>query len=502
MKIKFKRKTKPQVDSSRVAIERMQRYNPLRNLGPDTLRAAHEEFNAGRLRPAAKLWDAIERTDDIIKVASDKRRKAVSRHGFDIVQTDDSTEAKRHAEALQFFYDQLTATRADDRNLRGGLPMLIRHMMDAVGKRYAVHEIIWKPVEGGLTAELVFVPLWYFENTTGELRLLSGQTSTTGDALEPAEWLVNSGDGVMEACASAYMFKHLPLQDWLLYSEKFGMPVPVGKSPDQPGSEGWESMEDAVAALGACDGVVISSNGDIDFPKPGSVQNLPYKDLIERMDRALAALWRGADLGTMSAKDNTGASLQGDETDLLEDDDAANITDVLNEQLDRWVILYATGSQTPKAWVKIKSGVREDVEADLKIDETLDTLGYASPIDKLQRRYNRQDLETKSREPGAGGRELANEKLSDDPTAALKKNSRTVIAQATAEDLQPLAASLADLLDNTSDDDLADALQDWRENELVDLTGQLLADPSAATAWEDSLTAAALNGFFAQGEQP
>ena len=494
MKFKrVKRKTKPQVDSSRVAIERMQRFNPLRNLGPDSLRSAHEEFAAGRLRPAAKLWDAIERTDDIIKVVSDKRRKAVSRHGYEIIQDDDSPESKRHAEALQFFYDQLIATRADDRNIRGGLPLAIRHMMDAVGKRYAVHEIIWRPIEGGLTAELVFVPLWYFENTTGELRLLNGITATDGEELAPGEWLVNSGDGVMEACAAAYMFKHLPLQDWLLYSEKYGMPIPIGKSPDQPGSEGWEAMEDAVGALGACDGAVISSNGEIEFPTAGNAANLPYPALIERMDRALASLWRGADLGTMSA-DNQGASLQGGETDLLEDDDAANITDVLNEQIDRFVVLYACGSQTPKAWVKIKGGVREDVDQDLKTDKTLAEIGFASPLEQLQKRYNRPDLEAAA--PVVPPVDAANEKMADDPTAELKKNARGAIAQSIEMDYRPVAARIADILDTASDADLESELTRFRDEEFPTMIEALLDEPAAAEAYEGALTASLFNGYL------
>jgi len=139
---KFRRKTVSQLDSSRIAIERMQRFNPLRHLSPDYLRSAHEEFNAGRLRTAAKLWDAIERTDDICQVVASKRKKAVSRHGYEIIQDDDSPEAKRHAEALEFFYDKLVATKADDRNVRGGLPLLVRQMMDAEGKRYSNHEIV------------------------------------------------------------------------------------------------------------------------------------------------------------------------------------------------------------------------------------------------------------------------------------------------------------------------------------------------------------------------
>lgn len=491
---RFRKKTASEVDFKRVAIERMQRFNPLRNVSPDYLRSAHEEFNAGRLKTAARLWDAVERTDDVCQVSASKRKKAVSRHGYEIVEVDDSAEAKRHAEVLRFFYDNVIASRADDRNVRGGLPLAVRNMMDAVGKRYAVHEIVWKPIDGGLTAELIFVPLWYFENTTGELRLLDGLSDLHGTPLDPGEWMIHSGEGIMEAVAASYMFKHLPLQDWLFYSEKFGMPIPKGKSPDQPDSDGWRAMEDAVAALGAADGVVISSNGEIEAVDLGSAQNLPYPPLIERMDRAIASLWRGADLGTISKGDGTGASLQEEETQLLEDDDAGNITDVLNEQLDRYIIQYATGSNTPKAWVKIKGGVRDDVKQDLEIDKGLHEMGYESPVEDLQRRYNRSELEARTN-PQPAKTELANEAAEPSATAELKKNARNVIAESVAQDLRPVAASLADLIDNTPDDQLQAALKAWRSDTLPQLAAQVIDNPSAADAYADTLAANLINGY-------
>ena len=42
-------------------------------------------------------------------------------------------------------YNHLTTTTALEENETGGLGLLIRQMMDAVGKRYAVHEIVWQP---------------------------------------------------------------------------------------------------------------------------------------------------------------------------------------------------------------------------------------------------------------------------------------------------------------------------------------------------------------------
>jgi len=494
-----KKKTQSEVaGTSIVSSDRMQRFNPLRNLNPTYLRQMHEEFAAGRIKSAARMWDAIERTDDVLQVVASKRKKAVSRHGYEIVQDDDSPAAQRHAEVLQFFYDQLIATRADDRNVRGGFPLFIRQMMDAVGKKYAVHEMVMKPVDGGLTAELVFCPLWYFENATGELRLLKNLGELNGSELIPGGWVIHSGDGVMEACATAYMFKHLPLQDWLLYSEKFGLPIPKGKSTGSPGSPEWNAMEDAVAALGACEGVVISQGSEIESLEMGNAANLPYQPLVERMDRALASIWRGADLSTISKGDGTGASLQGGETDLLEDDDADSITDTLNEQVDRFVILYTTGDTTPKAWVKIKSGLREDIQGDLAVDKTLSEIGWGQPAEDLEKRYGRTGLVAK---PAAQAfSPLANEALATrhptpDTEDALLKNARLTIAQAISNDLMPVADRLAQILDETPDEQLFQALEKFRDTELPELAKKALAGTAGAEALAETMTAALFNGI-------
>jgi len=500
MKKIFSRKTKPTVGSTRVALDQMFRFNPLRTLSPDTLRVSHDEFDAGSLRSAARLWDKIEDTDDVLKVVAAKRKKAVSRHGYEIEELDDSPEAKQHAETLEFFYDNLATSRVDDRNVRGGFNMLIRQMMDAVGKKYAVHELVWKPVDGKLTAEFWFVPLWFFENRTGILRYLPAGNTRDGNDLEPGEWMITSGDGVMRAAAVAYMLKHLPLQDWLIYSENFGRPIPKGKSTGNPGSPEWEAMEEAVAALAACDGVVISAGSEIEALDLQVKGNLPYPPLVERMDRAMSTLWRGADLSTMAKGDAVGASVQSDETDILEDDDADNITDVLREQVDRFVIKYMHGTDAPKAHIKIKTGIREDVEGDLKVDQALYEMGLETPLEDLQRRYNRPDLQRKETLP------LANEDLGEETEktlSTLAKNARDALALAIEEDLQPIVDRLTEILgdESLSDDEFFQALEVFQTDELPKLAEEILADPSAADAIADTMAAGLLNGIAEAGEE-
>jgi hypothetical protein len=248
--------------------------------------------------------------------------------------------------------------------------------------------------------------------------------------------------------------------------------------------------------------VVVSQGSDIGAIDLTVKGELPYPPLVERMDRALAALWRGADLSTMSKGDGTGASVQGDETDMLEDDDADSITDTLNEQLDRFVILYTTGDTTPLAWVKIKTGLRDDTLGDLAVDKGLYETGWQQPAEELEKRYGRTGLtakaETGNLKPEFNS--LANEnrqsaianRQSED---ALLKSARQVIAKAIAEDMKPVADRLAQILDDTPDGELFQTLEKFRTDELPELAKKALAGTAGAEALEQSMVAALFNGL-------
>jgi hypothetical protein len=513
------KKTKTEFSATVVKHALNQRFNPLPNLSPELLMNYHAQFIRGTLRPAAMLWEQIEQTDDMLITVSPKRKKAVSRHGFDIITVDDSAKAKKHKKTLEEFYNNLIACNAVELNERGGFPLLVRQMMDAEGKKFAVHEIVWKP-GAVFSAEFRFTPLWFFENTTGKLRFLKTGFGTEGEDMPDGEWMVTTGTGIMRACAAAYMFKHLPMQDWLIYSENYARPIPKGTSTGVPGSAEWDAMEEAVANLAACEGVVVSQGSQIDAIDLGIKGELPYPKLIERMDRAMAAMWRGGDLSTMSqgSGDGTGASVQGEETDILENDDAKNITDVLNEQVDKWVIRYVHGDLVPLAWVRVTENISQDVKLDLETDKGLLALGYEEPVEELQKRYNRPHLQKKQAAPAPeipipAGNVLqiraadlpwwkrllsaANEKnaATKPDQDVLLKNSRKAILMARAEDMQPVADRLTQIVDETPEGELFAALEKFRTNELPELAKKALAGTAGADAMANAMTAALFNGL-------
>jgi hypothetical protein len=486
-----------------------------------------DDFERGYLSAAALAWDTIEKRDDTIKSVAPKRKKSVARHGWEIIilpnlPCEKQAEALQHKAALEFFYANLTVANAIDANEKGGFKLLVRQMMDAVGKRYSVHEIIWKleyttpppsqqpdhlqpdnlqlptsfpsstsvhgpapspqpnpqsspacssqpetlqpdnfepsanlqplpssllpllpsvqssslktnpqsaipnpqfilpqsdnfepdnpqplPPIPRLTAELRHVPLWFFENTTGALRYLPASDSlhpslsganflntAASIPLAPGSWMVTVGEGLMHACSIAWMTKALPLQDWLDFSSRYGHPALIASTTAERNSQDWLELEKMLGVfldqLSAVTNAAVGEQIKLLDLKGGG--DLPYERLISRMDRLITALWRGADLSTLSREQGYGASLQSGESDILEQDDAELISETLQAHIDRYVIQYLFGPQAkPLAAVKILVTPKQSTIQDLQIDQFLIAHGARLAINDTLARYGRAE---------------------------------------------------------------------------------------------------------------
>ncbi len=392
------------ITAERVARSIRTRFDPLPSLNPRSLTQSLQQFEYGYLETAARTFDAMERRDDRLASVAGKAKSALARHGFEVLIADgrltkaQRAEAQRHQAALEYLYTHCTATNAVREDETGGFSLLVRQMADAIGKRYSVHEIVWEPGDDGtLTATFRHAPLWFFEAITGRLRFKTQDGVAEGVPLDPDAWLVTVGDGIMEACAVLWMFKHLPLRDWLAYSEKFGLPYLLGKTGAAFNSAEWNAMAAALRGFGS-DGAAVVGGADDIVPVQAGVggERTPYEGLVERSDRALSILWRGADLGTQShgtGGGGQGASVQADETAALDEDRAAWLTESLLP-VSRTAIRYLFGSGTrPLAYVRIKTLVRRNIQLDLAVDAFL--LNNGAPVSRADalERYGRPTLD-------------------------------------------------------------------------------------------------------------
>ena len=118
----------------------------------------------------------------------------------------------------------------------------------------------------------------------------------------------------------------------------------------------------------------------------------PFPGLVERTERAMSILWRGADLGTQAhsgSGQGQGASLQGDETAALDEDRAAWLTESL-ASVSRTAIKYLFGEGVqPLAHVRLKTQVKRDIQLDLAVDAFLLSNGAPVGVADVLARYNR-----------------------------------------------------------------------------------------------------------------
>lgn len=386
--------------------------DPIRNLTLERLGQQIDAYTSGWVAEFAITAEAMENRDDMLKNVINKRKKAVTRHGWEILTENNSPEAREQRDALDFFYRNLTCSHALRKDETGGFQLLAYQMMDAIGKGYAVHEIVWKPRVSSnvevrsanaelrsahfenrtslLTAHFVFVPLWYFEATTGKLRLLTTPGALTGEDLAPGQWLITTGDALMVACSRAFLFKHYPLQAWLDFSDRFGLPGMRGITSAARGTPDFTLMEETLQTFMKELSVVTNTSESIDVVDLKGSGQPPFADLVERMDRVMASLWRGADLSTISRDRGYGATLQEQEARILEQDDARTLSEHLNATVDRWVIEYLFGPRAERlARLKILVTPQECTPHDLQIDQFLVAHGARLSLTEAMERYGR-----------------------------------------------------------------------------------------------------------------
>ena len=399
----------PALNRQTVAMEQLMKGNALWGANPDTLVTAVTAYHSGNIAQLAKIVDAYERQDDVAATGRMKRDASVARCEHTVLIEEgheDDPRAQLHRETLQRFWATIRCTSAFNRAERGGIRLLKKQMMSARTHGWSAHNILWHTDGGTLRAEFVQIPMWHFENLTGELRFREHVTDWYGVPLWDGGWLVNSATPIGPAVALACCAKRMSLQDWMLFCERAATPGILGKTSAAIGTPAWNNLCEMLrrwgrAWVGAVDKDTDVTTVNLNTGTP------PMPQLVERMDRAIAALYRGADLSTISKGEGLGASLQGEESDMLEADQCAEISEALHEQVDRLVIRYECGDDEPLAYIWIEPVSKPDVESNTKIDDHLAKFGIRLSKRDMLQRYGRAEAadEADALEPPAQGGE-------------------------------------------------------------------------------------------------
>lgn len=394
----------PALPQGTVWMEQQMKGNPLWGANPDRLVSAVTAWDAGYIAELARIVSAYEMHDDVAKTGVRKRDAAVARCEHSILIEEGfekDPRAQRHKEILTRFWATVRATSAFNRAERGGIRLLKKQMMSAQSIGWSCHNIVWDthdPRE--IKAQFIHLPMWHFENATGELRFKRLATDIYGVPMADGEWLVHTGDAIGPAVALACCTKRLSLQDWMLFSERAATPGILGKTSAAPGTEAWNKMTEMLQNWGRAWVSLVDRDSEVTAVNLNTGEP-PMVRLVERMDRAIAALYRGADLSTISKGEGLGASLQGEESDMLEIDDCISLSESLHEQVDRYVIRYMTGDAEPLAYIWIEPVSKPNIEAEIAVDNHLMSAGVKLSKRDMLQRYGRTAADPKEPEDAA-----------------------------------------------------------------------------------------------------
>lgn len=385
-------------DANEAFRRNQMRYNALYALDPDVLVRHLSAFERGDICGLERVLDEFELREDKMKIGAFKMAAAVSSKPWEVrirKGEEENPRAKVHQEKLTKFWNRIEATDAFCRNRKGGIRLLVKQMMSAQSRVYSVHDICWKVNgDGTLGATFTHVPAWCFENRTGRLRYIRNDGKTRGEEMRDGEWLVTVGAGVGIPSAILAMAKRLSWNDWLLFSEKCGMPVIIGKTNAQRGTPAWDQLARAIRAVAPKTGLVADTGSDLSAVPMGAGSGKDtYRELIDAVDRAISALYRGGDLATMSSgPDAAGVNAQDGESELMDADGCAMVTETLRDQVERYVIRFETGDFEPLAGIVVNPPAEtQDIDREIKIDNHLAGLGVRlSKADALAR-YGRSE---------------------------------------------------------------------------------------------------------------
>lgn len=243
-------------------------------------------------------------------------------------------------------------------------------LTDAMGKGYAVSEIMWDR-SGKTWNPARFEPrdqrFFQFDRDTGrELRLLDEADPINGIAMAPYKFIIHlprirSGmpirGGLARLAAVGYMCKAWTWKDWMGFADIFGMPMRVGRYGPGASKADISTLMSAVANLGSDAAAVIPDSMRIDFTQAANVSGAGdfFKGLAEWWDKQVSKAVVGQTMSTDDGSSLAQANIHNEvRIDLLQADAKAE-SNTLNRCFVRaWCDLnFAPGRPYPRLIIEV-----------------------------------------------------------------------------------------------------------------------------------------------------
>lgn len=251
---------------------------------------------------------------------------------------------------------------------------LICDQLDAIGKGFAVSEIIWDR-SGILWEPKEFVRcdprfFQFDDDTMSKIMLRDESNISSGIEIPPYKAIchkpkIKSGipirGGLARLAVVSFMCKGYALKDWLAFAEVFGIPLRLGKYGDSATPDQKASLLSAVSNIGTDAAAIIPESMMIEFVNSGGVVggDKLFSGLADWLDRQVS---KGVLGQTMTTDDGSSLSQANVHNDVRKDiliSDAKQLSSTIRRDFIKPYIDINYGERKPQDYPLFRLQIEE-----------------------------------------------------------------------------------------------------------------------------------------------
>lgn len=199
---------------------------------------------------------------------------------------------------------------------RTNMLRLMWHLMDALGYGYSAANVVWGFEPEGIAV----IPVWFLlaahrrflvdDSGMGRLTFRTEANQWPGETLFRGEWIVAERmarlvvrSGLFRTTSWFALFKRMSFADWIVFAEKFGIPVVLGYYQERASPESRAALLQAVEDIGSDGQAILSDLTKIvmesAMTRSGDVSAL-HPAVVARCDAEVSKVITGATLNVES----------------------------------------------------------------------------------------------------------------------------------------------------------------------------------------------------------
>jgi phage gp29-like protein len=282
-------------------------WHPEEGVTPERIRVAFRQAERGYPEMQVRLCRGLREGDAHARSLWEKRNAAVASKPTVFQPGEQTASAQNGARVFE-----IAMRRLDIRRTLG-------HLLECVHDGYSAAEIEWGTirVDGSLwivPVDLVLVqPERFRIGSVGmmgpdgasvridELRILADLKRPQGDDLDPGKWVfLRYGNGPLaragqsRTAAPLLMGKRYGFRDWLILSQRYGIPMPIAKYKESVEEWAKEVCRMIIENLGSDGGAVVPEGVELEIVRGLEVDKALQGPLIEYCNRELSKLVNGS----------------------------------------------------------------------------------------------------------------------------------------------------------------------------------------------------------------